>query len=186
MADEDIASNSSEESTEDENADLLTGKVETKIFDTLSRIKAKDPSIYDACPVEEEHFWSFLDCFFSYSAWKLLLSLYIGTKDSKTTFFTDDDFKAEAASKGNQKKSEEKSTYKNFILKTLMQEGADAIAREEEEMESKKKKKNKKTPAEEQRDLQAEIRAAANSAETDDQDLFSIKEQTAEETLPYR
>ena len=67
-----------------------------------------------------------------------------------------------------------------------MQEGADAIAREEEEMESKKKKKNKKTPAEEQRDLQAEIRAAANSAETDDQDLFSIKEQTAEETLPYR
>ncbi|CAK9018754.1 unnamed protein product [Durusdinium trenchii] len=147
LADEDIASNSSEESTEDENADLLTGKVETKIFDTLSRIKAKDPSIYD----------------------------------SKTTFFTDDDFKAEAASKGNQKKSEEKSTYKNFIRKTLMQEGADAIAREEEEMESKKKKKNKKTPAEEQRDLQAEIRAAANSAETDDQDLFSIKEQTAEE-----
>ena len=47
LAEEDIASNSSEESTEDENADLLTGKVETKIFETLSKIKAKDPSIYE-------------------------------------------------------------------------------------------------------------------------------------------
>lgn len=69
-------------------------------------------------------------------------------------------------------------TYKNFIRKTLIQEGADAIAREEDEIETKRKKR--KTPAEEQRDLQAEIRAAAHSAEADDQDLFSIKEQTLE------
>ena len=73
-------------------------------------------------------------------------------------------------------------TYKNFIRKTLMQEGADAIAKEEDEIETKKKKRNTtKTPAEEQRDLQAEIRAAAHSAEADEQDLFSIKEQTLEE-----
>jgi len=69
-------------------------------------------------------------------------------------------------------------TYKNFIRKTLMQEGADAIAREEDEIETKRKRR--KTPAEEQRDLQAEIRAAAHSTEADDQDLFSIKEQTLE------
>ena len=68
-------------------------------------------------------------------------------------------------------------TYKNFIRKTLMQEGADAIAREEDEIETKRKRR--KTPAEEQRDLQAEIRAAAHSTE-DDQDFFSIKEQTLE------
>lgn len=73
-------------------------------------------------------------------------------------------------------------TYKNFIRKTLMQEGADAIAKEEDDIETKKKKrKTTKTPAEEQRDLQAEIRAAAHSAEADEQDLFSIKEQTLEE-----
>jgi hypothetical protein len=73
-------------------------------------------------------------------------------------------------------------TYKNFIRKTLMQEGADAIAKEEDDIETKKKKKNTtKTPAEEQRDLQAEIRSAAHSAEADEQDLFSIKEQTLEE-----
>ena len=59
-----------------------------------------------------------------------------------------------------------------------MQEGADAIAREEDEIETKRKRR--KTPAEEQRDLQAEIRAAAHSAEADDQDLFSIKKQTLE------
>ena len=63
-----------------------------------------------------------------------------------------------------------------------MQEGADAIAKEEDDIETKKKrKKTTKTPAEEQRDLQAEIRAAAHSADADDQDLFSIKEQTLEE-----
>lgn len=48
LEDEDLASNSSDETTEDENAELLTGRVESKIFETLSKIKAKDPSIYDA------------------------------------------------------------------------------------------------------------------------------------------
>ncbi len=47
LEDEDLASNSSDETTEDENAELLTGRVESKIFETLSKIKAKDPSIYD-------------------------------------------------------------------------------------------------------------------------------------------
>jgi protein KRI1 len=47
LEDEDLASNSSDETSEDENAELLTGRVETKIFETLSKIKAKDPSIYD-------------------------------------------------------------------------------------------------------------------------------------------
>ena len=47
LEEEDLASNSSDETTEDENAELLTGRVETKIFETLSKIKAKDPSIYD-------------------------------------------------------------------------------------------------------------------------------------------
>ena len=47
LEDEDLASNSSDETTEDENAELLTGRVETKIFETLSKIKAKDPSIYE-------------------------------------------------------------------------------------------------------------------------------------------
>ena len=145
LEDEDLASNSSDETTEDENAELLTGRVESKIFETLSKIKAKDPSIYD----------------------------------SKTTFFNDDDFKAESAKDAAKKESTEKMTYKNFIRKTLMQEGADAIAREEDEIETKRKRR--KTPAEEQRDLQAEIRAAAHSTEADDQDLFSIKEQTLEE-----
>lgn len=97
-------------------------------------------------------------------------------EDQKTTFFSDADFKAKE--KQEAKKGEEKLTYKNFIRKTLMKEGADAIAREEEEMETKKKRK--KTPAEEQRDLQAELRAAAHSGD-DDQDLFSLKEHTAEE-----
>ena len=99
-------------------------------------------------------------------------------EDSKTTFFNDDDFKAESAKDAAKKESSEKMTYKNFIRKTLMQEGADAIAREEDEIETKRKRR--KTPAEEQRDLQAEIRAAAHSTEADDQDLFSIKEQTLE------
>eukprot|EP00933_Yihiella_yeosuensis_P061637 TRINITY_DN64478_c0_g1_i1.p1 TRINITY_DN64478_c0_g1~~TRINITY_DN64478_c0_g1_i1.p1 ORF type:complete len:718 (+),score=253.75 TRINITY_DN64478_c0_g1_i1:208-2361(+) len=47
LADEDIASDSSDETTEDEGAELLTGKVESKIFQTLAKIKKKDPSIYD-------------------------------------------------------------------------------------------------------------------------------------------
>ena len=110
------------------------------------------------------------------------LQHFISAEDSKTTFFNDDDFKEEAPKGTPKKGSEEKMTYKNFIRKTLMQEGADAIAKEEDEIETKKKKRNTtKTPAEEQRDLQAEIRAAAHSAEADEQDLFSIKEQTLEE-----
>ncbi|CAE8735939.1 unnamed protein product [Polarella glacialis] len=47
MEDEDIG-NSSDESSEDEKAELLTGKLESKIFQTLAKIKSKDPSIYDS------------------------------------------------------------------------------------------------------------------------------------------
>ena len=36
-----------QESTEDENADLLTQRVESKIFDTLTKIKA---GVRDTCP----------------------------------------------------------------------------------------------------------------------------------------
>eukprot|EP00931_Biecheleriopsis_adriatica_P084188 TRINITY_DN5792_c0_g1_i2.p1 TRINITY_DN5792_c0_g1~~TRINITY_DN5792_c0_g1_i2.p1 ORF type:complete len:737 (+),score=280.64 TRINITY_DN5792_c0_g1_i2:62-2272(+) len=150
LADEDIASDSSEESTEDEDAELLTGKVENKIFETLSKIKAKDPSIYD----------------------------------SKTSFFNDGDFEAEKTPKASSQ--EKKMTYKSFLRDTLMKEGADAITREEEEMEGMKKGKNAKTPAQEQRDLQDEIRAAAakldvDGDEDDDGDLFALKEEDPEE-----
>ncbi|CAE7339466.1 KRI1, partial [Symbiodinium pilosum] len=156
FADEDVA-NTSEESTEDEKADLLTERVESKIFDTLSKIKAKDPSIYK----------------------------------SNTAFFHDDDFQDSqwleliacltqepVEAKSTSQLATQKMTYKNFIRKTLMHEGADAITREEEDVAAKKK-----TPAEEQQDLQEEIRKAAGtvtSVEGDD-DLFSLKEQSPEE-----
>ncbi|CAE7205868.1 KRI1 [Symbiodinium natans] len=142
FADEDVG-NTSEESTEDENADLLTQRVESKIFDTLTKIKAKDPSIYQ----------------------------------SDTSFFNDDDFKEFAGTKADNQPATKKMTYKNFIRTTLMQEGADAIAREEEDVEAKKRRK---TPAEEQRDLQNEIRKAAGTA-AEEGDLFSLKEQSLEE-----
>jgi len=47
LADEDIGSSSETEETEDENAELLTTKVDNKIFDTLNKIRSKDPVIYD-------------------------------------------------------------------------------------------------------------------------------------------
>ncbi|CAE7239415.1 Protein KRI1-like [Symbiodinium microadriaticum] len=146
FADEDVE-NTSEESTEDENANLLTQHVESKIFDTLTKIKAKDPSIYQ----------------------------------SSTSFFDDEDFKDSAGAAKADKPAMQKMTYKNFIRTTLMKEGADAIAREEEHMETKKRRK---TPAEEQRDLQDEIRQAAGTLTTEEDqgdDLFSLKEQSLEE-----
>merc|ERR1711871_202067 len=45
LAEEDMGSESSE--SEDEDAELLTSRVDSKIFDTLTKIKSKDPSIYD-------------------------------------------------------------------------------------------------------------------------------------------
>eukprot|EP00439_Symbiodinium_sp_Y106_P032081 s7451_g3.t2 len=145
-----------DESTEDENADLLTQRVESKIFDTLTKIKAKDPSIYQ----------------------------------SSTSFFDDEDFRDCAGQGLNaeptgaakaDKPAMQKMTYKNFIRTTLMKEGADAIAREEENMATKKRRK---TPAEEQRDLQDQIRQAAGTLATEEgegDDLFSLKEQSLEE-----
>ncbi|CAJ1372499.1 unnamed protein product [Effrenium voratum] len=139
LADEDAVS-SSEESSEDEQAELLTGQVASKIFQTLSKIKAKDPSIYDG----------------------------------SATFFDDKDFQEESTAKP---KKDKKMTYSNFLRETLLEEGADAIAREEDAMALKK---TRKTPAEEQRHLQDEIRSAAQSVEEGD-DLFSLKEQSPEE-----
>lgn len=48
LADEDADHNTdSETESEDEGANLLTNKVEDKIFQTLNRIRSKDPAIYD-------------------------------------------------------------------------------------------------------------------------------------------
>lgn len=64
-----------------------------------------------------------------------------------------------------------------FVRETLLEEGADAIAREEDAMALKKTRpslhvdvqrhslRQRKTPAEEQRHLQDEIRSAAQSVE---------------------
>lgn len=47
LAEEEVGSSSDSE-TEDDNAELLTTKVESKIFDTLNKIRSKDPVIYNA------------------------------------------------------------------------------------------------------------------------------------------
>lgn len=47
LADEGDSSDESSASTEDEDAELLTETVNDKIFETLSKIKSRDPSIYD-------------------------------------------------------------------------------------------------------------------------------------------
>eukprot|EP00971_Amphidinium_carterae_P035455 698013-Amphidinium_carterae.1 len=48
LADEDaLDDESSEEETEDEDGEMLTDSVDNKIFETLTKIKRKDPSIYD-------------------------------------------------------------------------------------------------------------------------------------------
>jgi len=136
--------------SEDDEAALLTPCVENKIFETLSKIKRRDPSIYD----------------------------------SKQKIFNDEDFEEPEASADDSKKLKKGLTYKKFLRDTLMTEGAEAFAKAEE-AEEIIKKKSLKTPIEEQRELQAEMRRAAQAFGDEDGDedgdLFSLKQQSAED-----
>jgi len=148
LADEDVDDESSEEETEDEGAGLLTEQVNTKIFDTLGKIKRKDPSIYNP----------------------------------KKVFFDDKDFSEAAEQSADKSASSKSMTYKDFMRKTLLQEGADAIIKEEEALEElgKKSKKKGKSVVDEQRELKAAILKAAHDGDEED-DLLTLKSKTEAE-----
>merc|ERR1712079_825514 len=107
LADEDEGDESSE--SEDEDAELLTNTVDTKIFETLNKIRSRDPSIYN----KDNGFFNDEDF-----------------KEKKVD-------KPSASSVGTEKGI--KTRYKDFLRDTLTREGADALDKEEEALEQKKK-----------------------------------------------
>ena len=79
----------SEQSSEDDDAALLTSKVEEKLLSTLAKIKLKHPSIYDKSKTE------------------LFEGIFVS--------YVDGDFDDEEKSHENKLKKESKFTYKEMI-----------------------------------------------------------------------
>jgi len=154
LADEDADhSESSESEPEDEEGDLLTNRVEGKIFETLNKIRAKDPTIYDKSKV-------FFD-------------------DDDFDGEGGDGEEVEQAQKGEKKGVR----YKDFLRDTLMREGADAIAKEEEEMEERASRKRTPKQEEDdlRKSIISAAHGDDDEPEEDDDDLFRLKEKSSEE-----
>jgi len=151
LAEEDHGSESSEE--EDEDAELLTKKVGLKIFETLNKIKSKDPSIYD----NKHTFFSEKDFEKGTTASSSSGEKKVTYKDLMRKTLLEDG--ADAIGK-----EEEELHAKEMIAK-------------------KKAKKKGLTPMEEQKELKAAIVAAAfgGSDDEDDGDVFTLKKKSAEE-----
>lgn len=149
LAEEGGGSESSE--SEDEEANLLTSRVNHRIFDTLTKIKSKDKSIYDS-----KHTF-FTDQDFEEPA-------AASSSGSEKKLKYKDVLRKQLLEGGADAISKEE----------------DALDAKERAAKAKRKKKGL-TPMEEQQALKAEILAAANADGDDEDGLFTLKQKTAEE-----
>lgn len=151
LADEDEDDESSE--SEDEDAELLTNTVDTKIFDTLNKIRSRDPSIYD-----NDH-------------------VFFEDEDFKGVIVD----KTIVKSAGMEK--ETRMHYKDFLRDTLTREGADALDKEEEALEKKKKTMSKVEEQTELRASLVAAAQCGEDVDFDDDagELFTLKGKTKEE-----
>jgi len=148
---EDEDSDSYSASSEDEGAELLTSKVECKIFETLQKIKSKDPAIYN-----QKH-------------------VFFGDEDFEESKTPSASSKASAAS------TEKKSVkYKDFLRETLLRDGADYLGRGEEELERMAKRKTPNEEQHDIKNSLLRA-AHDDGDEDDGFDLFAQREKTEDE-----
>ncbi|CAK0906715.1 unnamed protein product [Prorocentrum cordatum] len=133
---------------------LLCDRVETKIFDTLHKIRSKDPAIYDKGKV-------FFD---------------------DADFQESKDAAKKSAGSSEKKGMKYKDFLRETLMKEGAD--AIVKEEERLEKKAQKAKGKMKTPEEEQKDLRAEILSAAKGLDEDaqsDDDLFTIKVKTPKE-----